>query len=80
MGVKTLPIVYNPKMRNVLNDLEYNGLSYSETTVGDVRWEDLEGWYDDEQTVATDIADQAEKHFAVLDNVLHNPCPEWWVL
>ena len=80
MGVKTLPIVYNPKMRNVLEDLQYDGLSYTETTVAEATEEELTAWYESDRIVSVDCADEAGKHFAVLDEVLQHPCPERWVL
>ena len=67
MDKKVLPIIYDQKMTNVLNDLQYEYI-YHANTIAELSKLSMEKWYDAYNTLDfSKIAIESKKQFQELD-------------
>ncbi len=71
MNKKTLPIVYDTKMSNVLNDLGVHHF-WDFKSIKNIAPQELENWYNNYCfTNSEKLANDAKKQFSALDNILN---------
>ena len=71
MNKKTLPIVYDTKMSNVLNDLGVRHF-WDFKSIKNIEPQELENWYNNYCfTNSEKLANDAKKQFSALDNILN---------
>ena len=70
-GKNTLPIVYNEKMKNVIEDLDYTGRWFDINDMSRLQCSEIDNYFGriDKQKLQS-IVKESEKHFHLLDNSL----------
>ncbi|MCQ4690835.1 polysaccharide pyruvyl transferase family protein [Clostridium sp. SL.3.18] len=70
-GKKVLPIVYNDKMQNVINDYEYKGSYINLEDMKDFREKEIIKWIEEEVYDASWCIKESEKQFLGLDEYIY---------